>query len=1652
MPKSQTVIISGMHRSGTSLVTSILQSCGIHIGDRLLGGNQSNPFGHYEDMDFLNFHQSALGESNKEGYEVGITPKIDPSHLQLAKQIIASKNEQMLWGWKDPRTVLFLEFWRTQLSSPKTLLVYRHPMEVMISLIKRGTDWEIINNPSKAIELWSFYNQQVLEYKLKYPDECVLCNLSGITQNIDAFINLAVAELNLPTEPVSSSIYFKKDELNQFHWPASTNEFLTVISPHCLDLYNKLEETSDLTGNTENLAELNLPWSSFKDLVLNADGDAKATGSSICYLLSNLIDPSLNKQFFKTNNAIIEAQTAELKVRKEYITQQQQSINERDISTHNLSVELNIHKKALNKKETQLTKYQSELQKQKEAYTDLQNNLDKLTEKFQEQQRILEQDKQKLSHIINEQQKVIEARDTALSNYQQELHFETSQAQKNQRKLVLTRTRLGAIEDSIAFKFCYRLSTKIRQIAALGRKLLGGFTSHPLFNESWYRSNYPNSRSIARFPYVHYKLFGWREGRNPNPYFDVVWYLQQYPDILKANLEPLVHYAQTGWKEGRDPSANFSTNSYLKRHPHLLDENMNPLGHFISNPAEHEPENTEAPAAKKLLSHHSADTESERSSYNDTSVKLPASYEDETKPHFQKLPVRLIAFYLPQFHPIPENNLFWGEGFTEWRNVTKAEPQFDGHFQPQLPGSLGFYDLRIPEVMQRQAELARQYGFTGFCFHFYWFNGRRVLERPVEQLLKDPSIDIEFCLNWANENWTRSWDGKEKEILIEQNHTPEDDINFIKEMQRFFDDPRYIKVDNKPVLMVYNPTLLPDAAATAKRWRDYCKQSGFDVFLLVAETHGFDSQNESWFDGLVEFPPLRRLPDNVTHQYDLLTDFQGNIFNYKDLISIHSKPQKSDFPIFKTVSPGWDNTARRDEKATIFAGSTPQLYKKWLASAIEQTVQNNDDHQRLVFVNAWNEWAEGAYLEPNAQSGYAYLNATANALKECDSNEPTLLFTSHDTNLGGAQNLLLTLLRWLKAHTRLKIRVLAVSGGVLQAQFEELFPTYIISETMADSDQHTKTEVLRFCGENVGLIFMNTVVSTALLPYLKPIKAPRVLYVHELKNSIEKFYGDKKFAKAVPEIDVYIGGSQPVIDNLIASYNIPDDKTSVLESFIVSSQRNNFESHLEALDSRQDLKTQQGFDKSTTLVLGCGMIEWRKGPDLFTEVARQIKQKDLKAIKFIWIGPLPQDTSELDSYLKGVEDIVEFVGEKTNFKTYFDMADIFLLPSREDPFPLVCLEAADSRLPVITFADNGGSPKFISKSDCGYVVPFEDTTAMTEKLCLLLEDQELCYTLGNNGHQAVFSDHSDLSAGPKIIETIRNVSQIKPRISIIVPAYNHSRYLRKRLNSIYSQTFQDFEVILLNDASTDETQIIFEEYQHHANTHLYTNQSNSKSPFKQWSKGIHMAKSDLIWIAEDDDYCDNNFLEDMLPLLDDPEVKLAYCQSYAIDETGKTQFSYMDYYQHEFDNFQRWATPFQASSNTEINQGLGLINTIPNASAVIFRKFDLNAWEQKWLNSKLAGDWAFYLHALRDGQVAFNPKHINYHRRHPQTMTQKTKHADTRFREVAEVHRDVLDLYEVDEATKQAMELKMKQVWSEVSPDTSDNDFHIAYNKIISSS
>lgn len=346
------------------------------------------------------------------------------------------------------------------------------------------------------------------------------------------------------------------------------------------------------------------------------------------------------------------------------------------------------------------------------------------------------------------------------------------------------------------------------------------------------------------------------------------------------------------------------------------------------------------------------------------------------------MPATLVAFYLPQFHAFPENDEWWGKGFTEWRNVTRALPQFEGHAQPRLPADLGFYDLRNPQVMREQATLAAEYGIGAFCFYFYWFSGRTLMEAPLRQWLADDSIELPFCLCWANENWARRWDGRDEDILIGQQHSAEDDLAFIAHIAPYLHDRRALKADGLPMLLVYRPHLLPDARATAQRWRRWCRDNGIgEIHLAYVQSFERPDPRDIGFDSAVEFPPNMSNPASLSEQQWLINPgFNGDVRDWRELAREAASRPLPNYPLHPGVNPGWDNEPRRPGKGRIYLHASPRGYRDWLHDTVHQRLANVPPAQRLVFINAWNEWAEGAVLEPDARLGHAWLEATRQAL------------------------------------------------------------------------------------------------------------------------------------------------------------------------------------------------------------------------------------------------------------------------------------------------------------------------------------------------------------------------------------------------------------------------------------------------------------------------------------------------------------------------------------------------------------------------------------------------------------------------------------------------------------------------------------------------
>jgi lipopolysaccharide biosynthesis protein len=356
---------------------------------------------------------------------------------------------------------------------------------------------------------------------------------------------------------------------------------------------------------------------------------------------------------------------------------------------------------------------------------------------------------------------------------------------------------------------------------------------------------------------------------------------------------------------------------------------------------------------------------------------------------------RLIAFYLPQFYPIPENDLWWGKGFTEWTNVTRAKPLFPGHRQPNLPGDLGLYDLRVPEVREAQANLARSYGIEGFCYWHYWLgDGRRLLDRVFNEVLESGKPDFPFCLAWANHDWNRAWHGEKYHILVEQKYPGEEDHrNHFKFLLRAFQDPRYIRIDGKPIFILFRPEELPRSKEVIALWKGMAVEAGLPGLFIPGISEVDVSLDKYGCDARIPGEPgifwrLKARSSVSTAPQSQAFRFANKFWNklrakipfpqissYKRKTKLYVNLPPCDSKTLPCVVPNWDNTPRSGTRGTLFPDATPELYRMVLRKAIADVVNRPPDH-RLVLLKSWNEWAEGNHLEPDQRFGHEFLKVT----------------------------------------------------------------------------------------------------------------------------------------------------------------------------------------------------------------------------------------------------------------------------------------------------------------------------------------------------------------------------------------------------------------------------------------------------------------------------------------------------------------------------------------------------------------------------------------------------------------------------------------------------------------------------------------------------
>ena len=669
-----------------------------------------------------------------------------------------------------------------------------------------------------------------------------------------------------------------------------------------------------------------------------------------------------------------------------------------------------------------------------------------------------------------------------------------------------------------------------------------GFKPHPLFDPSWYLRENPEVAKAGAEPLHHYITKGWREGRSPHPLFNVRYYLSQAPRLAETGIEPLTHFLKHGAREGLKPNPLFDPTWYTGFNRHSMAPGENPLTHYVTrgwkegcdpNPSfnislylKANPEVRNEDPLRHYLRHR-------HSELPDLMPDIPTEAPDpNTEP--PEVDVKAIALYLPQFHRIPENDLWWGEGFTEWTNVRQGRPQFWGHYQPHVPHpDIGYYDLSDPGVMEKQAQMARQFGIHGFCFYYYWFNGRRLLEMPTDRLLASGKPDFPFCFCWANENWTRRWDGQEREVLMDQQHSYESDERFIRDMLPAFRDRRYIRINGRPLLAIYRPGLLPNPKATFAHWREVCRNEGLgEIYLTGFKAFGFQDPEPTGMDAAAEFiTHHHEVAKSAREEFSVFNDFDGLIYDYRKVSENILNHPTGNFTLFRQVMPSWDNTARRREHGTIFARSDPQLYCRWLQRAVLHTRRYANPDERLIFINSWNEWAEGAHLEPDERYGYAWLNATRLALEAGvsswdaggNSDEPYVLVISHDAFRAGAQTVLMNLLRQWKARRPFAVRVVCVGDGELRSEFEKCFPTLVLADFATKAEQ--SRALAEFVRGSPRVIYSSTVVNGPLLAELRPLGAKIVTHAHELQKSIERWAPGEIMAATLEHSDFFLAAA-----------------------------------------------------------------------------------------------------------------------------------------------------------------------------------------------------------------------------------------------------------------------------------------------------------------------------------------------------------------------------------------------------------------------------------------------------------------------------------------------------------------------------------------------
>jgi hypothetical protein len=1071
------ILVLGMHRSGTSALTRVVNLMGADISAKLLGPKTDNETGFWEsrevtllDEEVLASGGSAWDDWRSFNPDWLRSPAKDSFRARALAILEKELAESRFFVLKDPRISRLLPFWLEVLrefdADPRCVISFRNPLEVAASLRKRDGF-----SPAKSYMLWlrhvvdaEFETRGLKRAFVSY--DALLDDWRGAVSHLSGRLNIAWSRRSATAEVEIDRFLVHRlrhhaigDDLALSHpevssWVKEAYAALSALEaePESEDALSRLEtvrvefnRASDSLGavlRSEEIAREDLERvasqreariSELEQAIAGHQAQVAELEQAVAGHQAHVAELEQAVAGHQTHVAELEQAAAG---HQAHVAELQQAASQREARIGELEQTVAGHQahvaelqQAASQREARMGELEQTVAGHQAHVAELEQAVAGHQASVAELQRAASQRETRVNRLEQDldghRARVAELVEAA-SQREVEIHdlgSRLSAEQDQKHNALAQKTHLLRRLDAIQTTASWQLSSPLRAVESRWPRIVRGIAAVPkfvwwaltfrlsqrlqvrrlatalleknLFDRSWYIENNPDVVLRGVNPILHWLVFGWTEGRDPNPLFDTDWYLAQNPDVAKAGLNPLVHYLERGASEGRDPSPLFDTDWYLAQNPSAATAGVNALAHYLSTGKGEgraaRPPHSGVPALSPgvpetlRLPHGSEIPEGIPKESNH--VPLTTAGAEATAAI-----ARLVAFYLPQFHPISENDTWWGKGFTEWTNTAKAQPLFPGHQMPNVPADLGYYDLRVSESREAQAELARSYGLAGFCYWHYWFgNGKRLLNRPFNEVVQSGRPDFPFCLAWANQTWTGIWHGAPDRTLIEQTYPGLDDFRaHFYALLKAFSDRRYLKVDGRNVFCVYRPFALPEAKLFIDTWRELAAKEGVPGFYFVAITDYPWKTPDDGYDAFTTNPPVGMLPyQGVPPMNEEIEQIipEGHdkhqlpqIYSYETFIeyAFPAATHRRDF--FPCVVPNWDNTPRSGADGFVLHGSTPELYEKHLREAVT-LVRDRSPGERVIFVKSWNEWAETNYLEPDLRWGRSYLEATSTAIR-----------------------------------------------------------------------------------------------------------------------------------------------------------------------------------------------------------------------------------------------------------------------------------------------------------------------------------------------------------------------------------------------------------------------------------------------------------------------------------------------------------------------------------------------------------------------------------------------------------------------------------------------------------------------------------------------